>query len=572
MLFLKPFKIRANVILRETKRRKLIQRVIEVLHVSTEDADSIFKDKVASELKIHTSTRHDIVSYLFDGVPMVFLYEGEMIPTVFILSQLSSSIAPLLFTYDDAMDRIFGGSDLMTGDVIRDEPFGRHIHSLRNSSVCSVAAVAKNAADGKCSKPLAVGVSTMGASELKAAGEKSRAILILHTLQDKLTELCPPHLLNSYKLTDKIEINHNIEPIVPSEAPIDEAAGGDGSPGLDGDDLLMSCFLHALRSLKQTDLPLPINVLYAKHMKSDCPNGEKMDIRKTSYKKMATEGILTLETVDVGITRLTAFRVDHPKLQELEQALPELAKSGSITGSGGSLVADSADPKLVVGDFYFGPPALKEVRIITPRIAPFFASAGYRTDDCIEQSNICRIVGAYVDSNKLRDAENRDLINVDDLLVRICDPNLLKESSKSTLAEPHFQITFQDLITSLTKGLKVAYRIIYPPESGLVPVITTDNKSPKLNLYEVRQNGKDVTRIAGLNGFGIDPKPFSRYIQAKLACSANLTEDPRYGTSMVVQAQGRHITALSKILTETFGLSKKWIEGYKETMKKSGRK
>ncbi|VDK39338.1 unnamed protein product [Taenia asiatica] len=555
MLFLKPFKIRSSVALREKKRRELIQKVMEDLHVSAEDADVIFKDKVVSEIKIHTSTRHDIVSYLFDGVPLVFMYECQIVPTVFILSLLASSNVPILYTHDDVMDRIFAGSDLMMPDVIRDEPFGYHISTLRKSSICSVATIAEKAAHGQCSKPLAVGICTRSAAEFKAAGDKGKAILILHTLHDKLTELCPPHLLNSYKLTDKIEIS--IKPPTPSDVPIDEPIIEDGSPELDGDELLMFCFLHALRSLKPTDLPLPVNVFYAKHMKSDCPNGEKVDIRKTSYKKvgvflekMAAEGILTLETVDVGITWLTAFQKDHPKLKELEQALPELAKSSDITGGGGgSFFADATNSKFVVDNFYFGPPVLKEVRIITSRIAPFFASAGYRTGDGIEQSNICRIVGAYVDSNNLRSSGNGDLINVDDLLVRICEPNLLRESPESTLAEPHFQITFQDLITSLTKGLKAAYRITYPPESGLVPVITTNNKSPKLNLYEVRQSGKDVTRIAGLNTFGIDPKPFSRYIQTKLACSANLTEDPRYGNSTVVQAQGRHITALSKMLT-----------------------
>lgn len=49
--------------------------------MSAEDADVIFKDKVVSEIKIHTSTRHDIVSYLFDGVPLVFMYECQIVPT-----------------------------------------------------------------------------------------------------------------------------------------------------------------------------------------------------------------------------------------------------------------------------------------------------------------------------------------------------------------------------------------------------------------------------------------------------------------------------------------------------------
>lgn len=44
-------------------------------------------------------------------------------------------------------------------------------------------------------------------------------------------------------------------------------------------------------------------------------------------------------------------------------------------------------------------------------------------------------------------------------------------------------------------------------------------------------------------------KAFSKYIQTKLACSANLTEDPRSGNAIVVQAQGNHCIALSKLLT-----------------------
>lgn len=86
------------------------------------------------------------------------------------------------------------------------------------------------------------------------------------------------------------------------------------------------------------------------------------------------------------------------------------------------------------------------------------------------------------------------LINLDSLLMRICEPNLLKEAPDSTLARPHFQITFQHLIATLTKGLKVATRITYPSKSGLAPVIMSSNVTPKMNLYETKQNGKNVVR------------------------------------------------------------------------------
>lgn len=79
----------------------------------------------------------------------------------------------------------------------------------------------------------------------------------------------------------------------------------------------------------------------------------------------------------------------YPRLQELEEALPELAKSSGITGGGDSFVVDSLDSKFVVGDFYFGPPVLKEIRIITPKIAPLFTSAAYKYPFRFFKSMLC---------------------------------------------------------------------------------------------------------------------------------------------------------------------------------------
>lgn len=84
------------------------------------------------------------------------------------------------------------------------------------------------------------------------------------------------------------------------------------------------------------------------------------------------------------------------------------------------------------------------------------------------------------------------LINVDNMLMHVSDANLFKEASGSTLADPKYQITFPDLIRSLTKGLKVVCKVTYPPESGLSPLYISSGTLPKIKMYEAMQNGKHV--------------------------------------------------------------------------------
>ncbi|KAM3183784.1 hypothetical protein ACTXT7_009698 [Hymenolepis weldensis] len=521
MLFFKPFKIRKNAALRDTNRKKLVDQVIKGLAISAEDADIIFRGKVATEIKIHTNDRRDVMLYLFDEVPYVFIYEDQLYPTVFLLSSVSSSNVPVTYVY------------VVPLCAISPESVGSDSKSPR---VFSLAICSDSESGVQISKPLAVCVSN----------SNSKDGSVLHFAKDKLCELCPPHLLQSFKFSEKFSSNStNPERFLENTEQNDEGT-------LEDDELSGDNF----------------------------PKGQNLDIKKTSFKKvnvflekMADEGFITLETVPTNIIRIASFRKKHPKLMELLADFPDLEKLMlDDEAQDNSAVKNQQPVSVNVGDFYFGPPTFEEQRIITSRIAPFLASAGYRVDEGIAQSELCRITGSYIDANNLRCSEDRNLINVDNMLMHVSDANLFKETSGSTLADPKYQITFSDLIRSLTRGLKVAYKVTYPPESALSPLYISSGKLPKIKMYEAMQNGKHVTRIGGLYNYGIDMKAFSKYIQTKLACSANLTEDPRLGNAIVVQTQGNHCIALSKLLTETFNLPKQWIDGYQEPVKKGKKK
>lgn len=58
-----------------------MEQIIKDFDVPADNVGGIFNDKVTTEIKIYTSTRRDVLCYLVDGVPYVFVYEDQLYPT-----------------------------------------------------------------------------------------------------------------------------------------------------------------------------------------------------------------------------------------------------------------------------------------------------------------------------------------------------------------------------------------------------------------------------------------------------------------------------------------------------------
>ncbi|KAL7058768.1 hypothetical protein AAHC03_013329 [Spirometra sp. Aus1] len=576
MLFDKPFKTRTNVLLKDSKKRKLIETIASTFKIDPLKAGEPFHGKSVHELKLSTSTRVDVLCYLADGVPFIFEVDFTLFPTVFFLTFLPS-ILKTFYTSESVLERIHHGAGLMLPGVYKECPFAEDFADLYKGSVCAVASISGTPGNLQVSKALAVGILEMSTTDFQSSGGKGVFVKVLHTSRDRLTELCSPCQRAQFALTDTTPFSGGVSehpPLQPDLATeVDEPEtkdiglnDSDLTAGTDQTELLMECFLHGLSTLSASDLPLPVNVFYAKHMKNSTPSGAQLDIKKTVYhkvgvflEKMAAEGYITTEVEKPGIISLTSVCQNHPRLKEFVLA----SAAQSETAAACSL----AKSNFCVEDYYFGPPIVEEVRIISSAVAPFFAATGFGKGDAVKQTEIHQLASAYVDSKGLRNPDNKSIIKVDGLLTKVCDPNLFTEAPNSTLGQPLFQITYQDLVTSLTRGLKVAYRLTFPPESGLQPLLTAGNNRPKLILRETKVNGKDVTRISNLMTFGIDPKSFSRHLRTILACSVNFFDDATNCNSSTVQAQGAHAVRLSKLLTEKFGLPEGWIEGYQKPKK-----
>lgn len=119
------------------------------------------------------------------------------------------------------------------------------------------------------------------------------------------------------------------------------------------------------------------------------------------------EGIISLLVLPPDIIKIGSIHRAHPTVVEYLSTHPELE---SLMSDGNDQTENDKKQRLLsgtVGDFYFGPPLFQEQRVITSKIAPLLASAGFRVGDGISQSELCRIVGAYIDENNLRAPEDR---------------------------------------------------------------------------------------------------------------------------------------------------------------------
>uniref|UniRef100_A0A8C2IBL6 Eukaryotic translation initiation factor 2D n=1 Tax=Cyprinus carpio TaxID=7962 RepID=A0A8C2IBL6_CYPCA len=75
---------------------------------------------------------------------------------------------------------------------------------------------------------------------------------------------------------------------VKEEENIEGEDGDSRSPQEQMDELLLQCFLHALKTkVKKSELPLLTSTFQRNHMVSCCPKGKYLDIKKSSYKNLS---------------------------------------------------------------------------------------------------------------------------------------------------------------------------------------------------------------------------------------------------------------------------------------------
>jgi len=89
------------------------------------------------------------------------------------------------------------------------------------------------------------------------------------------------------------------------------------------DQLVMYCFIKAVKTAPKSTYPILPAAFYANHMLPAVPEGENLNIKKSQWKKfstllqeMALEKLVKLETIRANEFRIVGVETSHPKIRE----------------------------------------------------------------------------------------------------------------------------------------------------------------------------------------------------------------------------------------------------------------
>ncbi|XP_075843967.1 eukaryotic translation initiation factor 2D isoform X2 [Microtus pennsylvanicus] len=340
-MFAKAFRVKSNTAIKGSDRRKLRADVTAAFPtLGTDRASELIPGKEElNVVKLYAHKGDAVTVYMSGANPILFELEKNLYPTVYTLWSYPD-LLPTFTTWPLVLEKLAGGADLMLPGVVV-PPTG--LPPVQQGDLCAIALVGNRA-------PVAIGVAAMSTAQMLASGLKGKGFSVLHTYQDHLwksgDKSTPPAIAplavnptdsneekvdlglqgNLSRLT--LEGEEETRKLHHSEASEDNSSGALSQDASDGkplqeqmDELLQQCFLHALKSrVKKADLPLLTSTLLGSHMFSCCPEGQQLDIKKSSYKKlskflqhMQQEQIVQVKELSKGVESIVTVDWRHPR-------------------------------------------------------------------------------------------------------------------------------------------------------------------------------------------------------------------------------------------------------------------
>lgn len=260
-----------------------------------------------AQVKLTTFENNQMNVYTIDKVPTLFDFNetGNIYPTVFYLWN-NPKAYPVLICHEPVLQFLENGADLMLPGVIRSTFF--QFPTIRKGGPVVIAFY--NAEMGTISGPSAVGCAMMSSEEMHTCGFKGKGVQILHVFRDHLWEFGPKGMPPVYpvegwgdigKEKKKVEDDEEAQEVV---AVKEEGCSDEEDPGVLGslqeekepedeeesmEYLLKRCFLAGLKHrFTRNMLPMDVGQFYTQCVLSCVPDGRRLDMKKTTYKKFGT--------------------------------------------------------------------------------------------------------------------------------------------------------------------------------------------------------------------------------------------------------------------------------------------
>ena len=544
------------------------------------------------------------------GNPVLFEHEDNLYPTVYALWQFPH-MSPALLTYSEVSPKVIvGGADLMLpGVIVPGEGLGDW-----------EAGDARGLRIPQSRFAFAVGRMLVGRAEAEASGMKGKGLGLLHHFPDALWAMgdksvphagfTPERILpppdgeeaagaerKKKSKKDKKDRKGGAE-AAGGESEATEAAEelgglalGDGSGGPDEggapdaapaasmEELIDACFMRALRErVADGDLPLDCSKFYSGCMLPCRPAGVELDIKRSAYKKlsklmktMEKRGVIAVKAIRKEDHILEVHRDCSAYTAAADAAAAEATAGGGVPGGaeagGGAAGAGEGGGGGAggggrgVGGFG-GKSAVSVAKRykVGSHLRPVFGEAaeGRENKDRLFSAEE---VGSHLDEYAAReglaapDGPANGMLTLDKLLKGAL-------YNKKEGAEVGDTAERAEVLDRLLGKIQTYHRISRTPPGGGAPVVVNmrgDLRPVELSAEDRHIGRKFITRVVGLEGFGIDPDDVVPKLKHAFQCSVAVEAAPGKDGWKLLAFQGKLLAEIRDFLANDYGVAKPYV-------------
>lgn len=303
---------------------------------------------------------------------------------------------------------------------------------------------------------------------------------------------------------------------------------------VDHDDILANAFFLSLLQIlaNKTSLPIPVSTYYAKHLMAAVPpEGPKLDMKQTTYKKigpflleMASEGVIQLGASKDGKDKcafLCQVVKNHPDLVAFKKKLKAENGLDAVTSTA------KGKTKLAVVDLFIVPRHVAEIlQLDKDQVMATNAKTEERRGTGFLTKKECNaLIESYIEREELKDTKGRVLVNGP-----ICDAIYCASKKNKTSAEAQeypTSVKRKDLIEMFFSKMDKGHALVEMPGSIIVKIGRGPPPSVDIEVENRQGNKKKfLTRIRGMEEYGIDGESLSNDVSHRFACSASVESNP----------------------------------------------
>ncbi|KAJ2706539.1 hypothetical protein FB645_001549 [Coemansia sp. IMI 203386] len=524
----------------------------------------------------HVGEKGEIL-YDSAGSPLWFKAEPHggnkvqvLFPTVYTLWRFPGML-PILWTPQVVVEKLIGGADLMVPGLI--VPNGG-LPDLKSGTVVAICSPGNLAAQ-------AVGVLALDTKDFRdVAGAKGKAVLVSHTYKDHLWQSGSKEALPEISgFSSEAADEESDEPDAQSdseEQAMTKVEGGIEEMSLSAheseqqdqdqeamvtpaemDVLLIEVLKQTMATVLDSEhasplMPINASTLYSNYMTPNAPRGKTVDIKRSSYKKLAKflkaaektglvklkdiRGEMHVKSFDYkhrDMASFTPYKVARAKSEKTATGEKQAANGGANSAQAAAATASKAKTK--------DAEMIQVLEHLKPShgLEPLFGDVGPQSDTGFFTRQQAReVLEQYIKGRDLVDARNPRMVKLDH---RLCDGLLTKEEYAKLDAMPRDQLQ-----TRLQEKMTLYTQVVVPGKTPAAPKI--GRPAAVEIVCEKKMGTKVLTRIVGLEAYDFDPAAIAKDLKTMCASSTGVDPVPGKKNAQSVHVQGHQVAAVTRLL------------------------